>query len=522
MIILILVILPQAVHGAEEIFKIPPQEVQAYKILDQIQDGKDIEYDHVIVNGNLDLSQLHLQRNITSSIRINESTFEGFVYFKDITFDKAIDFSSSNFSNLTDFGGDTFKDDAYFDGVTFRREANFGDAKFNRDANFKDTIFTEKANFRKTTFGETVSFWNATFNGYTNFGEATFSTDAEFSKDTFRDYAYFGGATFSGNANFEGETKFIEMANFGETVFKEMANFGEATFSKNADFWKAIFTEEANFRKATFNGDAFFDESIFKNDLDLTYTKYGKFYIQWSRINNLVYDSTAYQLLIENYKKLGFYDDADKCYYQFRVEQFLDRIDKNPVNDLSMSLFDLGAWIFYGFGKKPLYSVLWSIFFVVLFAFLWMNVGGSKDSESAIRIKTIIWILLFIAFFGATCLMDVVEPKILLTLLLGLSTIYIIVLWILWKIMKLNVSKGAINKQIIAQRWPQNLSEAFSFSATVFLSGTKLFVDPPDIPILQDMSASFMKKMFVIERLLGAFFSILFFLALTGMVTRPI
>jgi hypothetical protein len=30
--------------------------------------------------------------------------------------------------------------------------------------------------------------------------------------------------------------------------------------------------------------------------------------------------------------------------------------------------------------------------------------------------------------------------------------------------------------------WPRNLPDAIIFSATVFLSGTKLFVDPPSIP----------------------------------------
>jgi hypothetical protein len=52
------------------------------------------------------------------------------------------------------------------------------------------------------------------------------------------------------------------------------------------------------------------------------------------------------------------------------------------------------------------------------------------------------------------------------------------------------------------------------FSATVFLSGTRLFVDPPEIPEPTKWSRSFVKSMFTLERVLGAFFSILFFLTI--------
>lgn len=61
---------------------------------------------------------------------------------------------------------------------------------------------------------------------------------------------------------------------------------------------------------------------------------------------------------------------------------------------------------------------------------------------------------------------------------------------------------------------------AMLFSATLFLSGTRLFVDPPALPTLQDWFAAHAHGFFIAERVLGAFFSILFFLAISGTVVR--
>ena len=58
------------------------------------------------------------------------------------------------------------------------------------------------------------------------------------------------------------------------------------------------------------------------------------------------------------------------------------------------------------------------------------------------------------------------------------------------------------------------------FSATVFLSGTRFFVEPPAQPEVQRLSVSQAKWTMIIERVLGALFSILFFLAISGTVVR--
>jgi hypothetical protein len=65
-----------------------------------------------------------------------------------------------------------------------------------------------------------------------------------------------------------------------------------------------------------------------------------------------------------------------------------------------------------------------------------------------------------------------------------------------------------------------DISDIIGFSVTVFLSGTKLFIDPPAMPRIIGRSRSMIKKTFILERVLGALFSVLFFIAISGTIVR--
>ena len=66
------------------------------------------------------------------------------------------------------------------------------------------------------------------------------------------------------------------------------------------------------------------------------------------------------------------------------------------------------------------------------------------------------------------------------------------------------------------------LLDAINFSIIVFLSGTKFFIDPPEIPQLQKWPKSLTKSVFIAERVFGALFSILLFIAINATVVRQI
>ena len=73
--------------------------------------------------------------------------------------------------------------------------------------------------------------------------------------------------------------------------------------------------------------------------------------------------NTAYELLIENFRKIGFFDDADECYYQFRLQQFKSRdFSKN----IPMWFFDLAALAFFGYGTKPAFPLIWSTIIIII------------------------------------------------------------------------------------------------------------------------------------------------------------
>lgn len=65
-----------------------------------------------------------------------------------------------------------------------------------------------------------------------------------------------------------------------------------------------------------------------------------------------------------------------------------------------------------------------------------------------------------------------------------------------------------------------DIIDVLGFSITVFLSGTKLFIDPPELPRIEGRSRFWIKWAFIVERLLGGLFSILLFIAIGGTIVR--
>jgi len=270
MVFLALVILPLAVHGDSGSSKNSLQEVLASKILAKILNGEPVEYDHVIVRGDLDLSQWRLQANVTSLIRINDSIFDSFVNFSHTIFDNPIDMSGSNFNK-----------DVNFSRATFIKDAKFNNATFSGTAGFFGTTFSEKADFEDADFKGAI-FAEATFDSVTNFGGAKFSAalffdswfdsaarfeGAEFGFTDFRNavfwYASFEGAKFSMDANFR-EAKFGGVS-FKGTEIRKYADFRNATFGDflEASGFMRLTNRFADFSEAKFGGDAYFDGTEF-------------------------------------------------------------------------------------------------------------------------------------------------------------------------------------------------------------------------------------------------------------------
>jgi len=232
--------------------------VQANEIRAKIERGEPVEYDGMIVVGDLDLNGTDL----------------GSVHFNDTVFCGSVNFANTNF-----IGAAWFREAEFTDGV-----ANFKKAEFTGEAVFEETEFTGEAIFEGAKFiGGDADFSRAEFIG----GDADFSRakfigggasfrkaefiggDADFSRAEFIG----GGADFEGAKFIGGGAKFVG-AKFigGGASFREAefiggdADFDGAKFSgKGGDFKDAVFSGGvANFKNAEFsNGYAIFEKTKF-------------------------------------------------------------------------------------------------------------------------------------------------------------------------------------------------------------------------------------------------------------------
>ena len=426
----------------------PMQEIDAGEILEKVQRGEAVEYDHVIIRGDLDLSRERLQKKITSPIRISDSILKGLISFNGSTLEMPVDLSGSNFSknaffrkatfgNYVGFSQATFGGNAYFEGVTFRGNAIFWRAIFRGESSFEGATFSSHVGFSQATFSGNAVFWQATFSGDTSFGGSTFSKYAGFWQATFRGYAYFEGATFRGNAVFWQAT-FIDDADFVRAAFSGAADFTRSTLSGDADFEEAAFSSDANFRDAAFSGGAGFDKAEFNGDiefsdarfenetsfyrilfkrpayfenchiesLNLTKAEYSRLHLRWDDIESLHFDEAAYLALIKNYNTLGWYGDANRCYYDYRNavrRSWQDASSPGFVARLSSlldRLVDFGEWLLYGYGVRPSFPIAWCIGIILGFGliFRWKRclrkiiveekIEDVKDGSDEVQIKT--------------------------------------------------------------------------------------------------------------------------------------
>jgi len=443
LIILVFVFLIISIHGEEANEKIL-KELSANEILDMIQSGESVEYDHIMVNGNLNLRKLDLPTNITTPIRLNDSIFNGSVIFTDAILEGSIDLSGSNFySNVvfkrtifngyadlrqakfgkyanfngatfggsTDFQKTAFDKTTYFNNVLFGDSVNFGGATFSGEAEFKRATFWY-SDFSRATFRDDADFSESTFNGEADFGRATFSKDADFDKANFREYANFGG----GGIFFEGSTVdprrttlFNGDADFNEVIFGGGADFGKAKFFRYASFDEAIFNGDADFNKAnfshiggiggsnpsfyrsTFNRDIDFSEAIFSKTIDFI----GASFKGDANFNKAYFNKTAHlsEAIFEGYL-VGWEDlksalDCDEATYLRLINNFKDHGQFGEADDCYFTyryvfmnnLSDILSWISCGFGVRPLNSVYLSIIIIILFGiFYWIGNGIYKIS----------------------------------------------------------------------------------------------------------------------------------------------
>jgi hypothetical protein len=309
----------------------PLNTIQAADILKEIQNGQPVELDHVRVVGDLILSNLSLPvdsetnlQSINSPIRINDSIIEGIVDFKGSTFGEKVNFQNTNFKNKVDFSN----------------------SELNGPIGFINAVFDNSALFTNTTFSRFAHFKGAKFNAYMSFANAKFLDIADLSE-----------SQIVGDADFT-NTYFASLVSFFGSQFNAHVRFNNAKFNGNPLIWNSDYGGIVDFNYSKFNGPVYFTGANFRGKGTFNSTSFSSYVIDWKSIKNIYNGDIASQLaLIKNFRDHGQFNDADECYLSYRLQYM-----KSP--------FDYLSWLSCGFGVKPIYPLIWSVFSILIFGIL--------------------------------------------------------------------------------------------------------------------------------------------------------
>ena len=351
------------------------EEVSSNRIIEEIKEGKDVEYYHVKIVDDLDLREINSV--VQSSIDIIDCDIQGILHLEDVIFEGPVSFSDSTFVTMALLSGAQFNDSADFsyvnfddtvfsDSAVFRGEALFTAVNFGRDAWFSEAEFHKNCDFNFTRFSrEHVSF------DYAKFFENAYFEDAEFGR-----WTNFYGANFSGDADFLLAT-FPGRSFIANVWFGQDAKFASVEFGSFAEFEDSHF--EGNFllygstiSYMKLNGTTFGENS----KIHLNNTDIAGFIMPWETIkDHLVFRDEVYMGLVENYKHLGWFQGADSCYYHYRR---LGQVQKEMGWSKAL---DYLAWISCGYGVRPDYTALWSLLIVLISGFIFYLGRGLLQYE---------------------------------------------------------------------------------------------------------------------------------------------
>ena len=326
----------------------PLTVIRAQEIIEKIKDGDAVDFDHVRVEGNLNLSTFDIKKSIiirnsviSEFADFSYATFEDYVNFESTTFQDDATFRLANFKEVSTFTRTQFKKSAYFSEVQFNEEANFNMAEFVGPLYFYHSLFLGYSNFRESTFNDLAFFWLTQFLDGADFTKTTFNKKAYFESTIFSGYykpmrlTYYdvermdrGGPRILGD--FQG------CANFEEAIFNGLAYFSGAKFSGNISLKNAkIYSMDLE--------SVVFEEN---SKLNLAGSSFVRLIVPWNQIkDHLVFDGSVYQALIRNYKDLQRFADADDSYYDYRAAT-------------NSGFLDTLALLSCGYGVRPIVTLI--------------------------------------------------------------------------------------------------------------------------------------------------------------------
>ncbi|MCO5381940.1 MAG: ion channel [Methanosarcina barkeri] len=235
----------------------------------------------------------------------------------------------------------------------------------------------------------------STFGDFASFSGSTFGDSADFWDSTFGDFASFSYSVFGDSANFC-DSAFGDSASFSEAAFGDSASFRGSTFGYFAYFTKANFSNTSSFEWGKFAGTVHFSGTQFK-EVTLNGTDFEEMRVSWDALeDSLVFDGQTYVKLIQNFRNLEQFEEADAAYYQYRK---ICQAEKSwiPFSKEGSKWNDIMMCFICGYGVKPFRAFYLGGLIILLFSFIyrgspttsWHN-GEETDSAQKPAIKTLI------------------------------------------------------------------------------------------------------------------------------------
>ena len=380
-------------------------EILASEIFDKIQEGDPVEYDHVIIKGELDLSKLDLPKEHVARTEYQIKTL--MLPEESRVVSSPIKITNSQFDAELNFGNNLFRGPVYFNNTTTVGWKN---------VDFKGATFNEGADFRKATFRGCADFRGATFNeNYVFSWTKKQGTDDEklkvfLTKRYHIDWTYTAGFVKSEDGktinisneditislalnndesevilkidNIETDTFIVKKengelniyngnnANFNQATFRWKALFSGAAFRSRPDFWETKFHGEAYFNGATFSDIAYFSGAKFEGDV-LTF----KDAIFASAVSQEDACRRAKNVLEKN-------GNREEAGYHFYREMEAKRKQKSWIYRYPEFVF---IQLIFGYGVHPWRLIFWWLIIIIIFASMYDSgnviAGASKWFE---------------------------------------------------------------------------------------------------------------------------------------------
>jgi archaellum component FlaF (FlaF/FlaG flagellin family) len=160
--------------------------VAANRIIEKINNGKQVYYKGVTIKGDLDFTIVSSKGDVVNTeITFIDCTFKGNIKAKNTVFKKNVTFSGSTIKAAHGTLAGERRGDVNFSGAQFRGTTSFAGTKFIY------AVFRSK-------FLRGVSFKNAQFKSYADFYGAQFTSYVDFEGTTFLNGVGFENATLNG------------------------------------------------------------------------------------------------------------------------------------------------------------------------------------------------------------------------------------------------------------------------------------------------------------------------------------